>query len=103
MRAETIHTRYSERGPRGGKPQGPQPAYQRHCWLLPPLQSHISILAPFVVDAPVTSRHSPDWTPTMVPSALNRHCWLVPPVQSQMTAVAPRVVAPPNTSMHLLP
>jgi len=43
-------------------------------WLEPLLQVQISTSVPLVVRAPVTSRQSPDCTPTMVPPALTVHC-----------------------------
>ena len=55
---------------------GEPPELAAHCWLEPPLQVHSSTGAPLAVPAPVTSRHSPDWTPVMVPLALTCHCWL---------------------------
>src|SRR5690349_236180 len=64
-----------------------------HFWLLPPLQVQISTAVPLAVAAPVTSRHSPDSTPTTVPSGLSRHCWLVAPVQVQIWTRVPLVVA----------
>src|ERR671937_437195 len=42
-----------------------------HCWLDWPLQVHSSTRAPLAVLAPVTSRHSPDWTPVIVPLELS--------------------------------
>src|SRR5207237_2759657 len=63
-----------------------------HCWLLPPLQVHSSICVPFAVPAPVASRHRPDWTPVMEPSALTDHCWLAPPSQVQMSTLVPGLV-----------
>src|SRR6185437_601363 len=69
-----------------------------HCWLLPPLQDHSSTSAPLAVDAPVTSRQRPDWTPVMVPLALRFHCWLVWPLQDQMMALVPL----PLASRHMV-
>src|SRR2546430_9662994 len=59
---------------------------------LPPLQVHSSICVPFAVPAPVASRHRPDWTPVMEPSALTDHCWLAPPSQVQMSTLVPGLV-----------
>ena len=53
----------------------------RHFWLPPPVHVQVWTLVPRAVLPPVTSRQSPDWTPTMVWSALTRHFWLGPPVQ----------------------
>ena len=50
------------------------------------VQDHRRIFVPLAVPAPLASRHSPDWTPVMVPLALTFHCWLVWPLQSQMIA-----------------
>src|SRR5689334_16582441 len=47
-----------------------------HCWLPPPVQVQSWTLVPLAVPAPETSRHSPDWTPVMVPLAFTVHCWL---------------------------
>src|SRR5688572_1048244 len=44
---------------------------------------------PLAVAAPLTSRHSPDWTLLIVPLVLTVHCWLVPPVQSQIRTTVP--------------
>src|SRR4029078_3597097 len=74
-----------------------------HCWLPPPVQAHSWILVPLAVPAPLASRHSPDWTPVMVPLAFTFHCWLVPPWQSQMIAAVPLLVPAPKASRHLLP
>src|SRR5437764_15324716 len=74
-----------------------------HCWLLWPVQAQSSTRAPLAVEAPVTSRHSPDCTPVMVPLELTFHCWLVWPLQSQMITVVPLVVPFPLASRHLLP
>src|SRR5436305_904796 len=74
-----------------------------HFWLLPPLHVQISTEVPLAVPAPVTSRQSPEPTPTIVPSELTRHCWLVPPLQLQISTLVPAVVARPGTSRHLLP
>src|SRR5689334_7726894 len=60
-------------------------------------------LVPFAVPALLASRHSPDWTPVMVPLALMVHCWLVPLWQSQMMTWVPLVVPWPLASRHLLP
>src|SRR6266536_2985565 len=57
----------------------------------------------FAVPAPFGPRHSPDWTPVIVPSALAFHCWLVPPAQSQMIALVPDAVPEPSASRHLAP
>jgi hypothetical protein len=79
-------------------------AYARvQCWFDPPLQVQMSTRVPLAVPAPVTSRHSPDPTPVMVPLLLRVHCWLVPPLQSQMSTLLPGEVAAPATSRHLLP
>src|ERR1700738_4402344 len=63
-----------------------------HCWLLPPLQVHSSTRAPLAVEAPVTSRQSPDCTPVTVPFGLRFHCWLAPPLQVQVSTFVPAVV-----------
>jgi hypothetical protein len=44
-----------------------------HFWLPCPLQVHIWTSALFSVLAPSTSRHRPDCTPVMEPSALRVH------------------------------
>ncbi|GAA1558971.1 hypothetical protein GCM10009827_095010 [Dactylosporangium maewongense] len=36
-----------------------------HRWLVRPVQSHSCVCAPLAVEAPLTSRHRPDWAPTM--------------------------------------
>ena len=46
-------------------------------------------LVPFAVAAPLTSRHSPDWTFVSVPLLLTFHFWLSAPVQLAMIAFAP--------------
>ena len=74
-----------------------------HFWLLPPLHVQISTAVPLAVAGAVTSRQSPDCTPTTVPSEFTRHCWLAPPLQVQISTRVPAVVAPPGTSRHLLP
>src|SRR5579875_1200934 len=63
-----------------------------HCWLLPPLQVHSSTRAPSAVEAPVTSRQSPDWAPVIVPLALKFHCWFAWPLHGQMIAFVPGLV-----------
>ena len=50
-------------------------------WFVWPLQVHIPTTVPFAVPRPVTSRHSPDCTPTIVPLVCSRHFWLAPPLQ----------------------
>src|SRR5688572_2893014 len=60
-------------------------------------------LVPFAVPAALASRHSPDWTPVMVPLALMFHCWLAWPLQSQMITAVPLVVPCPLASRHLVP
>src|SRR5579884_3266591 len=78
-------------------------AYPRvHCWLLPPLQAHSSTRAPLAVDAPVTSRHRPDWAPVMVPLELKFHCWLDWPLHDQMMTFVPLVVPWPLASRHIV-
>src|SRR5579859_5752568 len=72
-----------------------------HCWLEPPLQVHSSTSAPLAVLAPVTSRHSPDCTPVMVPLELMFHCWLAPPLQVQISTLVPGVVWLPEASRHI--
>jgi hypothetical protein len=74
-----------------------------HFWLEPPLQVQISTAEPLAVPAPVTSRHSPDPTPTTVPSEFTRHCWLTPPLQVQISTRVPAAVLFPGTSRHLVP
>ena len=74
-----------------------------HFWLVPPLHVQSSTAVPLAVPAPVTSRHSPDSTPTIVPSEFTRHCWLVPPLQVQICTRVPAAVAWFGTSRHLLP
>src|SRR5437870_5472136 len=71
-----------------------------HCWLLWPLQPKSWTLAPSAVEAPVTSRHSPDWTPVTVPLELRFHCWLVCPLHGQMITGVPLVVPRPEASRH---
>src|SRR4051812_587369 len=63
-----------------------------HRWLLPPLQDHSSTGALSAVEAPVTSRHSPDRTAVTVPSGLMVHCWLAWPLQDQTTTLVPGLV-----------
>ena len=70
-------------------------------WLLPPLQVQSCTAVPLAVPAPLTSRHSPDPTPTIVPSGLTRHCWPVPPLQLKIRTRVPAEV--PGTSRHLVP
>src|SRR5690348_14593032 len=41
-----------------------------HCWLEPPQQLYSWIFVPLAVLALAASRHSPDWTPLMVPLEL---------------------------------
>src|SRR4051794_3725374 len=74
-----------------------------HFWLLAPVQVHSCTAALLAVPWPATSRHSPDSTPTTVPSAFRRHCWFVPPLQVQIVTRVPVAVAWPGTSRHLLP
>src|SRR3954454_15809437 len=64
-----------------------------HFWLLPPLQVHSSIGVPAAVPLPVASRHRPDCTPMIVPSALTRHCWFAPPLQLQISTLVPGAVS----------
>src|SRR5438046_635195 len=61
----------------------------------------MSTRVPLAVPLPTTSRHRPDWTPTMVPLALTVHCWLAPPLQVQSTTFVPGVVPLPSASRHL--
>jgi hypothetical protein len=56
-----------------------QTRFQR--WFEPPLQVQMSTGELLAVAWPFTSRHSPDWTPTIVPPLIV-HCWFVPPLQS---------------------
>src|SRR3954447_8494880 len=74
-----------------------------HRWFAAPLHVQISTAAPLPVAAPVTSRHSPDCTPTTVPSELTRHCWLVPPLHVQISTRVPAAVARPGTPRHFAP
>src|SRR4051794_15592131 len=73
-------------------PAWPERQPRIHCWLLPPLQVQISTAVPLAVPAPLTSRHSPDPTPVIVPSAFARHCWPVPPLQVRIRARVPAEV-----------
>ncbi len=61
------------------------------------------VLVPLAVPPALASRHSPDWTPVMVPSGLTFHCWLFWPLQSQMMTAVPLVVPRPLASRHLFP
>ncbi len=81
----------------------PVPDRPVHFWLLVPLQFHSCTAVPLAVPPPDTSRHSPDSTPTTVPSEFTRHCWFAPPVQAQISTRVPAAVAWPGTSRHLLP
>ena len=74
-----------------------------HFWLVPPRHDQICTAVPLVLPQPETSRHSPDCTPTTVPSAFTRHCWFAPPLQVRICTRTPDVVALPGTSRHLLP
>jgi hypothetical protein len=79
----------------GAVPEGGWFDGESHCWLLWPWQAQRMIFVPFAVPAPLTSRHSPDWTPVIVPLALTFHCWFGWPLQSQtMTAVPLAVPCP---------
>ena len=49
-------------------------------WFVCPLQVHIPTVVPFAVPRPVTSRHRPDCTPTIVPLVCSVHLWFVPPL-----------------------
>src|SRR5690242_9833447 len=82
---------------------GPPPAttVRFHFWFAPPVQVHSCTVLPLAVAWPLTSRHSRDWTPTMVPSLDSIHFWLSAPVQSQTSTTAPAPV--PRASRHLLP
>src|ERR687888_265775 len=71
-----------------------------HFWLPAPVQFQSCTAVPLAVLPPATSRHSPDSTPTTVPSAFTRHCWLAPPVQSQICRRVPSVWLAPGTSRH---
>ena len=51
-----------------------------HFWLVVPVQDHSWTFVPLAVPKLLASRHRPDCTPVMVPSALTFHCWLVLPV-----------------------
>src|SRR5690242_8768880 len=73
-----------------GEPSFPYPRV--HCWLDWPLHVHSSMRAPLAVLAPVTSRHSPDCTPVMVPLELSCHCWFAPPLHDQISTFVPGVV-----------
>lgn len=46
-----------------------------HFWLVPDQQEYSWILVALAVAAPTASRHSPDWTPEIVPLLLRFHCW----------------------------
>src|SRR5437763_1026387 len=85
----------------GGHLRQGQPRY--HFWLAPPLQVHSWTRVPFAVAWPLASRHSRDWTPTMVPSLDSIHSWLAPPVQSQISTAVPAPVPWPRACRHLLP
>src|SRR3954468_12909328 len=89
---------------RGAVAGGARAQFRRpHCCLAPPLQDQMMIFVPFAVPAPFASRHNPDWTPVIVPSAFTFHCWLLWPLQSQMIAAVPLAVPFPDASRHLLP
>ena len=68
--------------------------------MLPPLQAQSSTSAPSAVEAPVTSKHRPDWLPVTVPLELTVHCWLVPPLQVHRMALVPLVVPLLLASKH---
>src|SRR2546423_8228200 len=74
-----------------------------HCWLEPPLQVHSWTRAPLAVEAPLTSRQSPDWTPVMVPLEFRFHCWLGWPLPDQMMTLVPLGVPLAFASRHMLP
>src|SRR4051812_41821895 len=74
-----------------------------HCWLVPPLQVQISTSTPLAVPAPVTSRQSPDCTPTIVPVGLTVQRWLAAPVQSEMSTAVPAAVPWLRTFRHFVP
>src|SRR5659263_341604 len=67
-----------------------------HCWLVPPLQSHICTRAPAAASSGA-SRHLP--SERRVPSVW-LHLWLAPEPQSQITRPVPFVVALAGTSRH---
>ncbi len=74
-----------------------------HCWLVPDQQEYSWILVRLVVAAPTASRHSPDWTPAIVPLVLTFHCWAALPSQSSMTTAVPLPVPLARALRHLLP
>ncbi len=74
-----------------------------HRWLACPLQSHSPTSVPLAVPAPMTSTHSPDWTPVMLPSPLSLNCWLAPPLQFQITSRVPAAVWLSNASRQRVP
>ena len=80
----------------GGRSARRQVMWEIHCWLLPPLQVHSSTRAPSAVDAPVTSRHSPDCAPVIVPLELKFHCWLACPLHDQTMITSGLPVIPPG-------
>src|SRR3954453_22901036 len=51
-----------------------------HAWFVCRLQVHMMTSVPLAVPRPVTSRHRPDCTPTMLPSARSVHFWFAPPL-----------------------
>ncbi len=72
---------------------GGVPVRPVHFWLLPPLHVHSCTAVPLAVPAPAASRHSPDSTPTTVPSEFTRHCWFAAPEQLQICTRVPAAVA----------
>src|SRR5688500_9038912 len=88
--------------------QGPSPVGagvvgELHCWLTEPWHVQRMILVPLAVAAPLASRHRPDWTPVILPSAVTVHCWLAWPLQSQTMTAVPVAVPCPKASRHLSP
>ncbi len=86
-----------------GSGVGVVPVRPVHFWLLPPVHVQSPTAVLLAVPAPVTSKQSPDSTPTIVPSAFTRHCWFAAPLQDQICTRVPGVVAWFGTSRHLLP
>src|SRR5215217_3470022 len=68
-----------------------------HCWLVAPVQSQVSTLAPAAVLEPATSRHRLPYT-TRVLAGVSNHDWLAAPLQAQICSWVPHVVEAPGTS-----
>lgn len=68
-----------------------------------PVHVQMMILVALAVNCPRASRHRPDSTLVIDPSALTFHCWLVRPLQGKVITSVPRAVLPCLTSRHCWP